>query len=179
MSYASPQSGDTWFHVSWSRATALFIYAQASWLPALIFRYNPLHDLESLWRIAVWMMFTHRDDRVEQEPSNEDEESQSRYAECLFPWIINGSGRLNTLKNHVVFLNMLLCLPEAFYAATSKLESIRQTLVEHYYLVQGGTKINEAAFGTIHELFLKEFSLVKGAVGIIQLCPLFEAFAAK
>jgi hypothetical protein len=157
----------------------LFKLKVASRLPALIFRYNPLHDLESLWWIAVWMMFTHRDDRVEQEPSNEDEESQSRYAERLFPRIINGSGRLDALKNHVVFLNMLLCLPEAFYAAASKLESIRQTLVEHYYLVEGGTEINEAAFGTIHELFLKEFSLAKSAVGVIQLRPLTQIYTLK
>jgi hypothetical protein len=74
---------------------------------------------------------------VEQEPSNADEESWSRYAERPFPRIMNGSGRLNALKNRVVFLKVLLCLPEAFYATASKLESIRQTLGEHYYLAEG------------------------------------------
>jgi hypothetical protein len=123
------------------------------------------------------MMFTHLDDRVEQqEPSNKDEEFQSRYAERLFPRIINGGGRLNALKNHAVFLNMLLCLPEAFYAAAAKLESIRQTFVEHYYLAEADSEINEA---TLHELILKEFSLAKGAVGVIQLRPLTKIYTLK
>jgi hypothetical protein len=154
----------------------LFKLKVASRLPAVTFRYNPLHDLESLWWIAVWMMFNHR---TEREPSSEDEESQSRYAERLFPRIIDGSGRLDALKNHVVFLNMLLCLPEAFYTAASKLESIRQALVQHYYLAEGDTEINEAAFRDIHELFLKEFSLAKGAVGDVQLRPLTKIHTLK
>jgi hypothetical protein len=90
-----------------------------------------------------------------------------------------GSGRLDTLKNRVVFLNMLFCLPEAFYAAASKLESIRQTLGEHYYLAEGDTEINKAAFSNINELFLKEFSLAKGAVGVIQLRPLTKIYTLK
>jgi len=85
---------------------------------------------------------------VGQEPSNEDEESRSQYAARPFPRIMNGSGRLDALKNHVVFLNILLCLPEAFYATASKLESIRYTLGEHYYLAEGDTKINKPRSAT-------------------------------
>jgi hypothetical protein len=40
----------------------LFKLKVASRLPALTFHYNPLHDLESLWWIAVWIILTHLDD---------------------------------------------------------------------------------------------------------------------
>jgi hypothetical protein len=43
----------------------------------------------------------------------------------------------------------------------------------------GDTEINKAVFCNIHELFLKEFSLAKGAIGIIQLRPLTKIYTLK
>jgi hypothetical protein len=111
---------------------------------------------------------------VEQETLNEDEESRLRYAGHPFPRIMNGSGRLDELKNWVLFLNILLCLPEAFYATASKLGSIRQTLGERYYLAEGDTKINKAVFCNIHKGRHWRYSAASPHQDIY-----FEAFAAK
>jgi hypothetical protein len=124
-------------------------------------------------------MFNHWDDRTDHELSSKDEKSQSWHAERLFPRIINGSGRLDALKNNNVLLNMLLCLPEVFYTVASKLESIIQALVRCYYIAEANREINTAAFIGIHKLLWKEFSWAKRTPGAIQLHPLTKIHSLK
>ena len=51
----------------------------------LRFHYNPLHDMESIWWIVSWILFSNRDKPIASEEDLEDAESQMQYVHLLFP----------------------------------------------------------------------------------------------
>jgi hypothetical protein len=53
--------------------------------PDLPFRYNPLHDVESIWWVGVWLLFCHRDTATMAEASLEDAQAQLLHVQKLFP----------------------------------------------------------------------------------------------
>jgi hypothetical protein len=54
----------------------------------LPFRYNPLHDVESIWWIGVWLLFCHRDTATTVETSLEDAQAQLLHVQKLFPRVL-------------------------------------------------------------------------------------------
>lgn len=74
-----------------------------------VFRYNFLHDLESLWWVALWMIFNHRDDRDDAAHSNA--ERQAGCARMLFPRITLPYGRLSVLQNNATLYRAMANLP--------------------------------------------------------------------
>ena len=77
------------------------------------FSHNHLHDLESLWWVAVWVVFNHSfskgsGDRLTLQDAND----QLYLAKKLFPPVVNSSTRQNNFKIDGSFLEICEKLPE-------------------------------------------------------------------
>jgi hypothetical protein len=152
------------------RPPTLFAEDAEGPLPTPVFHYNPLHDLESMWRVALWMLFNHRDNRDEVVQLSVDR--QTKYARMFFPGILNQSGRMNVLKDDQVLPEAILSLPVSFKAAAIRLEMVRQGLVKCYRRVEAAAEINPVPFPDINTLFLDELKKARDRSGEVQLCPL-------
>jgi hypothetical protein len=138
--------------------------------PRPVFRYNFIHDLESLWRVALWVIFNNRDSRNEVvHPSVEDQTEHARY---FFPGILSHRGRSDVLKHDGLLSEATETLPESFKVVVSRLEVMRQGLVKHYRQAEATAEIDSVAFQGIHTLFLDELKKAKDRSVEIKLCPL-------
>jgi len=105
----------------------------------LAFVHNHLHDLESLWWVAVWMVFYH--DLRETEKSNEapladlqDVERQLAHARTLFPSLMESASRRDAFQQ--LFLEVCDELPSNKHTICSYLDLLRHCLIEHYSNVE-------------------------------------------
>ncbi|KAI5993501.1 hypothetical protein EDD15DRAFT_897434 [Pisolithus albus] len=89
----------------------------------LPFRFNPLHDMESLWWIATWTLYYHVDQKGGR-PSSE----QITQFHKLFP------GRLDSASRTNAFLVPLKCkvLPASFHRAGYEVEFMHQEIMAAY-----------------------------------------------
>ncbi|KAI0943406.1 hypothetical protein AcW1_002575 [Taiwanofungus camphoratus] len=95
------------------------------------FRYNPLHDLESVWWVAVYFLIKKKvvRDSGEDPAYKEDLATQMAYASQLF----YGKERLAALGHDKVFSKMLYCLHHPIVRKFGQvLEKIRQKLTRRY-----------------------------------------------
>lgn len=106
------------------------------------FRYNLLHDLESLWWIAVWFLFTfrlmsskslvHKDDE-----ENFQETDRHMYwcqaARTLFPGTLGSYTRMMAFRE---FHMVLKFLPKIMIPSGEALDKLCQDLVENYFAVE-------------------------------------------
>jgi hypothetical protein len=108
------------------------------------FKFNCLHDLESAWWIALWVLFHHI-------PLGDDEDhsAQTEQAAELFPSVGTSSSRIFTFMKGIKPL--IQYLPRAFQLSARDLIKARAGLVHHYKLAEKGSSINETAFVGIHE----------------------------
>jgi len=108
------------------------------------FKFNCLHDLESAWWIALWVLFHHvplGDDG--------DHSAQTKHAAELFPSVGPSSSRGTTFTGGIK--RLIQYLPQAFQQSARHLSNARSLLVYHYKLAEKGSSINETAFVGIHE----------------------------
>jgi len=87
------------------------------------FTANPLHDLESLWWIQVWLLHFYVD-RDGRERSTE----QSAMYQSLFPGLLLGGSRVPSLQTQL----KLVILPEAFQRPARAVEEMRRFLLATY-----------------------------------------------
>jgi tRNA (Thr-GGU) A37 N-methylase len=105
----------------------------------LPFVHNHLHDLESLWWVAVWVVFyNHLSDTQQsnQAPlSNLQEvEHQLAYTRTLFPSIMGSVGRRDAFQQ--LFLKVCNELPSNKHTVCSYLDLLQHSLIEHYSKVE-------------------------------------------
>jgi serine/threonine protein kinase len=103
------------------------------------FRFNPLHDLESTWWIAVWCLF--HSAPLGTVPNGE----QYTNAAKLFP--VNG----NSVERHYAFTQgyfkeMTESLPDQFLPIAKNMDNLRNWLVQNYCDARNGSIISP----TIH-----------------------------
>ncbi|EGO04175.1 hypothetical protein SERLA73DRAFT_67889 [Serpula lacrymans var. lacrymans S7.3] len=141
------------------------------------FRYNPLHDLESMWWIGVWMIFNHRD--IEEMEDNIKEQIQQ--TQILFPEVLGGStGRGLVLKTEDWLVECLWCLPRSFRGPVVCLSTIRKILVDHYNAAEAvHGKINPAAFKGIHSSFIEQLRYPMKEAGKTALYSLVDILVKK
>ncbi|KAJ3559366.1 hypothetical protein NM688_g392 [Phlebia brevispora] len=94
------------------------------------FRYNALHDLESLWWVAVYTIFTR-----EVEPTSDDEcgnasEEQRAYAANMFDTRVD---RFHSLATVRAFQMKIFSLHPSIRHVGHALEKMRQALLHWYY----------------------------------------------
>jgi len=137
---------------------ALFKPKVASRLPALTFYYNPLHDLESLWWIAVWIILTHLDDS---RTRTIERGSRIPVAICCAPfppdyewkWQTRCTKESRRVSQHTPLPSWSI-LHNRLEIGIDQINSSGTLLP-----CRGWHQNQQASFCNIHELFLKEFSL--------------------
>jgi hypothetical protein len=94
--------------------------------------HNYLHDLESLWWVAVWIVFYNvfRDSKQPKEPGAVDTTHQLRLAQSLFPPTLSSSHR----RNGFMWGFPELCdqLPSTPKIICRSLNNLRELLIEEY-----------------------------------------------
>ncbi|KAI6110910.1 hypothetical protein EDD16DRAFT_1897766 [Pisolithus croceorrhizus] len=123
------------------------IYRQVGTDDSTSFRFNPLHDMESVWWIATWTLYYH----VDQDASQPSTEQIDAFYE-LFP------GRLNArFPTFSTFLNIRV-LPAPFQTAAQEVENMLVDLKLAY--TESETTIPPAytkPLAILHTIFAKRF----------------------
>jgi hypothetical protein len=128
------------------------------------FIHNHLHDLESLWWVAVWVVFYNHffesQSSKEACPLNfQQAESQLASARTLFPSIMESAKRLLGFQHS--FPQVCSDLPSNKQAICNGLDILRESLIDHYLNVELTLprSVNLAASGDdIYDIFRKLFS---------------------
>ncbi|KAI0924857.1 hypothetical protein AcV7_007226 [Taiwanofungus camphoratus] len=123
-------------------------------------RYNPLHDLESCWWVAVYFLFNYRVVRVgNSAPSSDYDrklEGQMRYAKRLFYGDL--ASRISTLTDVGVFIDAVGNLHSSVKGTGVMLEDARKRLIKRY---REGEKdlatLNHTVADGIHAKIEKQF----------------------
>jgi hypothetical protein len=108
------------------------------------FKFNCIHDLESVWWIALWVLFLHvplGDDK--------DRSAQILKAAELFPSVGGSSSRVTAFTGGIQ--DFLQLLAPAFQPSARRLIEARALLVRRYRRAEKGSSINETAFDGIHK----------------------------
>lgn len=127
---------------------------------APIFRYNPLHDLESLWWVAVYFLVTRDVTSIGGEPPAErsvsDINAQRQWAEDIF-WI-GGNRRLPILRTGYFFLDKVIpCLHPSLIQLAWEIEAARQYLVGAYDSAEENVDVKFECAKGIHHMFALRF----------------------
>ena len=134
-----------------------------------LFFHNHLHDLESLWWVAVWVVFyNHFSEQTSSQdhPSFtlQDARGQLELAKALFPPALDSSLRQNSFQKSELFQEACNQLPgdkrviTAFY---NRLDLLRRLLIEHYGIIEAGYPPSvdpSLSSDNIYEQFTKLFS---------------------
>ncbi|KAF8576249.1 hypothetical protein K439DRAFT_1664701 [Ramaria rubella] len=146
-------------------------------------RYNPLHDLESLWWICVWMILFHR--TGSSEPDDQELElawKQYRVHQEIFPGTLKSStSRTVALMSNGRLINLLwdISIPESCGLAAWQLENVRIKLLDRYHQAERGTTIDTTAFAGIHQEFVQAFETARGSSGDTKLRSLAVILSGK
>ncbi len=107
------------------------------------FSHNHLHDLESLWWVAVWVVFYNyisngAPSRDRSSSALKAASDQLELAEALFPPARDIATRQNNFQYLTSFLRTCGRLPRNKKDMRDGLEFIRRRLVKHYRLIEAG-----------------------------------------
>jgi hypothetical protein len=111
------------------------------------FRFNPLHDLESTWWIAVWCLF--HSAPLGAVPNDE----QYANAAKLFP--VNGSSveRQNAFSIQGSFKKMTKSLPGEFLPIAEHMDNLHHYLVQNYTDSSNGSNISPSIHDEVQDVF--------------------------
>jgi hypothetical protein len=140
------------------------------------FRSNCLHDLESAWWIAVFILFCNRDKSEEEqwlEPETKQADEQLLVVQQMFPRVLGSTSRYKIFSQRNLFSDAVQLLPSRFVKAGSKLNVVRYLLVERYEQAEAGAVIDRESFLGINELMLKILDI---AIKESDDTPLFSLF---
>jgi Fungal protein kinase len=132
------------------------------------FSHNHLHDLESLWWVAVWMVFYNYFSEVllsDDRPLKlTDVEKQLKLARTLFPLSLKSFDRLVGFQTS--FRDTCVGLPSNKKTICYHLDSARAILIKHYKIVESTLPQSiepNASKNEIYEDFTKFFSASRDA----------------
>ena len=98
------------------------------------FSHNHLHDLESLWWVAVWIVFYNHFEKTETSVTLENIEKQLKLAQTLFPPILGSNTR--DLAFQFTFQELCHRLPEDNRPIGVELDLLRRLLISEYIIVE-------------------------------------------
>ena len=137
--------------------------------PMLPWRFNHLHDLESLWWVAVWIVFNNcfgePDDSLSssQEPDVPltPQAPPDSIRAALFPPFLDSARRQNFF---ISTFSEIQGLPEQYLMPFKLLDLIRSLLIEHYEKIQSTLpmSINLNASGDdVYDYFMEAFDFLR------------------
>ncbi|TDL27944.1 hypothetical protein BD410DRAFT_835207 [Rickenella mellea] len=117
------------------------------------FRYNPFHDIESMWWTACWFIFSNA---IRDAGNNLEEQVKDAYE--LFPGTLTGGLRATFFMNGSGISTHCASLPAQFYSIGMELDDLRLHLVSRYKEVESHKNIGRIGSLTadsteIYELF--------------------------
>lgn len=96
----------------------------------VVFRYNPLHDYESLWWVSVYFLFNKSIKAVDQAlPPPHDHSQQRSFAADIFYSLC---GRQVALMNHYMFQKAVMSLSPALAKFSKSINVLRTRIVDRY-----------------------------------------------
>ncbi|THH03768.1 hypothetical protein EW145_g6025 [Phellinidium pouzarii] len=121
--------------------------------------YNPLHDMESIWWIAVWELFLHEDLSEKNTRTEMERILQADKANLLFPQLLNTTDRFPFFVNEDNFERTIEYLPESFHKVVGILDKLRRFLRTQYTQAEKRAPkiIDENAFMEIHDFFVAKW----------------------
>ncbi|KAI5115422.1 hypothetical protein M0805_004009, partial [Coniferiporia weirii] len=122
--------------------------------------YNCLHDMESVWWAAIWMLFLHEDSSEKSERTEADRIQQAETANELFPRQMIFDKRVLFLISRYTFKERTRCLPQSFQKIIAHPFSLRGALRTRYIQAEATLPtIDEDAFNGVHKEFVQAFGL--------------------
>ena len=125
------------------------------------FFHNHLHDLESLWWIAVWVVFYNNFSEPDPSFTLLDAEYRLDIARRLFPPTLDNNTRRDGLQRPTRFRKICDGLPHKMGEIYDSLDSLREFLVSNYEVVEVGYPPSidlDASNNDIYDVFTEGFS---------------------
>jgi hypothetical protein len=128
-------------------------------MPDYPFKYNPIHDLESLWWIAIWTLTVNSPSGS---PRNKDQN--------MWHWNIfwNKNYRYPLLSGHPTFVNFVTILPSPFQEVRIPLALLQSSLVNSYQVAERSYEVlNDQPFADSK----LPRTFVERLAEAVQICP--------
>ncbi|THH07036.1 hypothetical protein EW145_g3665 [Phellinidium pouzarii] len=118
--------------------------------------YNPLHDMESIWWIAVWELFLHEDLSEKNTRTEMERILQADKANLFFPQLLNTTDRFLFFVNEDNFERTTEYLPGSFQKVVGILDKLRRFLRTRYGRAEEKAPriIDKDAFMELHDFFV-------------------------
>jgi hypothetical protein len=110
-------------------------FEEPTMVEELPFRYNAIHDIESVWWVGVWMMFLHKPDGYN-EPEDKSRVRQSETS-LVFPGTLTSDRRLSYIKDTAVFRSYTAkWISKEFLPAVGAFDVVRAVLRNLYQEIE-------------------------------------------
>jgi hypothetical protein len=146
------------------------------------FSHNHLHDLESLWWVAVWVVFYHSfsDGKTFRDPLTlQDANDQLDLAEKLFPPMVDSFSRQNNFQDAESYWEICNQLPAYKKVAYFGLAYLREQLIKHYTAIEANYPLinPNASTDDIYHDFTERFTYLKTEYEGFALKPIEDIHA--
>ncbi|KAF8579528.1 hypothetical protein K439DRAFT_1359391 [Ramaria rubella] len=133
------------------------------------FKHNALHDIESLWWVATWSLFTHG---VQDYTGDYDLEEHRKDCEELFSPYPAPMGRSYIIERPQLFKLQTMDLPVSFREAAASVAAALGELSQRYKRVEFGPKIDTSEILGIHDVFGQHLRRAKESSPLGDVIPL-------
>jgi hypothetical protein len=144
------------------------------------FSHNHLHDLESLWWVAVWVVFNHSFSKEDGDHLTlQDANDQLDLAEKLFPPVVDSISRQNNFQDAESFEETCKGLPDYKEEAYFGLDYLREQLIKHYKAIEANYPLinpNDSTDDIYHD-FTEAFTFLKSSYEGFALKPIQDIYA--
>ena len=127
--------------------------------------YNYIHDLESVWWIAVWALFNFEKKDAGTNKSDSQATRQRKFnKDTLFSGTVGNQDRFEFLSMRNAYADTTECLPEYFANLPTTLGTIAEAITELYQSKELNYQVNESnkeepilwdESSTIHKTFIR------------------------
>ena len=134
------------------------------------FYYNYIHDLESVWWIAVWALFNFEKKDIGANKIDSWAAKQRKLnKDILFSGTVGNQDRIEFLSMRNAYAKKTKCLPEYFANLPTTLGTIAEAIIELYQLKELNCQVDESnkegpilwdESSTIHKTFIRLLSRV-------------------
>ena len=127
--------------------------------------YNYIHDLESVWWIAVWALFNfEKKDIGANEIDSQAAKQRKLNKDVLFPGTVDNQDRIEFLSMRKTYADTTECLPKYFENLSTTLDTIAEAIIELYQSKELNYQVDESnkegpilwdESSNIHRIFIR------------------------
>ena len=141
--------------------------------------YNYIHDLESVWWIAVWALFNFEKKDIGANKIDSQAAKQRKLnKDVLFPGTVDNQDRIEFLSMRKTYADTTECLPKYFENLSTTLDTIAEAIIELYQSKELNYQVDESnkeepilwdESSTIHGIFIGLLSNVTEEFEIVRI----------